>query len=200
MRLKFFLALFGLFTILLATANVRMMITYKLQQMTVENTFELPPTPLPQDVVNCTSQAPFKEIIIKGERHHGTNWITALLEQNVPRMRVKQNRMIHIGWKHGFLPPQGWGRPLERTDLLLVVTRDVFTWLPKMQSESYDPEQDKYKKMPFHDFIMRPYKARCQPIQSIKSKYQKEFCKSLVDYEIPDNKNMTKVSNSKERM
>ena len=169
-----------------------------------------------QDIIDCESQPPIQEIILKGERHSGTNWVTRLLEQNIKgtieadqqslaelmeqnvqnTIQVDQSS-LDIGWKHGFLPPLGWGRPLQQTDLLVVVTRDVFTWLPKMYHETYDPEMSVYQQdnMAFHKFIMRPYAARCQPLSNQKkngqSQYQKVFCKSLADYENLDEVSVT---------
>jgi len=124
----------------------------------------------------------YKEIIIKGERHSGTNWVRSILEKNVKKSVVVDQNSLDIGWKHGFLPPDGWGRPIEQDDLLIVVTRDVFTWLPKMYQETYDPEmREKGKRNTFHDFIRLEYTARCQPkLDNVKkhlSEYQIEFCK-----------------------
>jgi hypothetical protein len=94
-----------------------------------------------------------KEIIIKGERHTGTNWIESILRQNLyrsppvfhkrqngekvyKREKVERVKVFKdspkFGWKHGFLPPLGWGFPISESEVLLVITRDVFTWLPKM--------------------------------------------------------------------
>ena len=59
--------------------------------------------------INNASAAPFefKEIIIKGERHSGTNWITSILEKNVKEGITVNQESLDIGWKHGFLPPEG---------------------------------------------------------------------------------------------
>lgn len=126
----------------------------------------------------------YKEIIIKGERHSGTNWVRSILEKNVKKSILVDQTSLDIGWKHGFLPPDGWGRPIEQDDLLLVVTRDVFTWLPKMYIETYDPEmKGKKKGKSFHEFIRLEYTARCQPRLDDPKKhlstYQVEFCKKF---------------------
>jgi len=126
-----------------------------------------------------TPKYQFKEIIIKGERHTGTNWVRSILEKNVKGDIVVNQKSPDIGWKHGFLPPEGWGRPIEDNDLLLVVTRDAFTWLPKIHMESYDDTFNAKKTHArFNKFIRMPYTAACQPML-IRSKYQQAFCNKL---------------------
>ena len=126
-----------------------------------------------------TPKYQFKEIIIKGERHTGTNWVRSILEKNVKGDIVVNQKSPDIGWKHGFLPPEGWGRPIEENDLLLVVTRDAFTWLPKIHMETYDDTFNPRKMHArFNNFIRMPYTAACQPMQ-IRSKYQQAFCNKL---------------------
>ena len=56
---------------------------------------------------NASAPFEFKEIIIKGERHSGTNWITSILEKNVKEGITVNQESLDIGWKHGFLPPEG---------------------------------------------------------------------------------------------
>ena len=47
-------------------------------------------------------------------------------------------------------------------DTLLVITRDVFTWLPKMYEEGYDPIiNSKRDKLDFSAFIRAPYTNVC---------------------------------------
>lgn len=107
------------------------------------------------------------------------------MEKNVEKGVKANQTSLDIGWKHGFLPPLGWGKPIEENELLLVVTRDVFTWLPKMFSMTYDPDMDnKRKKMRFSDFIRTDYTARCHPLPQDKkyakqSHYQVPFCHSF---------------------
>lgn len=90
-----------------------------------------------------------REVVIKGERHTGTNWIESILRENIvrphvirrkpdetarkklPKVRVMRDSPF-FGWKHGFMPPKGWGQKLSDAEVLIVITRDVFTWLPKM--------------------------------------------------------------------
>ena len=68
---------------------------------------------------------------------------------------------------------------MEHNDLLMVVTRDVFTWLPKIYLETYDNTfSAKMFHARFNEFIRMPYTAACQPTQ-IRSKYQQAFCNEL---------------------
>lgn len=132
--------------------------------MTTQEQHSIQNTAYQQDTIDCASQPPYNKIILKGERHSGTNWVTRLPEQNGKSIMEFDQSSLDIGWKHGFLPPQGWGRPLEQIDLLVIVTRDVFTWLPKMYHEPYDPEINEHRKEKFYKFIMRSYVARCLPL------------------------------------
>jgi len=129
---------------------------------------------------HCSGKPGFKEIIIKGERHTGTNLMRSILQHNAKEGITVAQESLDIGWKHGFLPPQGWGRPLAADDLLLVVTRDVFTWLPKIFRESYDEIMKKKSRKGFSNFIRTEYGAMCQPLQNKShphlSNYQKKFC------------------------
>ena len=143
----------------------------------------IPIEPLPQE--QCASQPFIQQINIKGERHSGTKLVRALLEQNVKhRKRITIGNDFNDGWKHGFLPPEGWGKPYEPSELLLVVTRDVFTWLPKMFHEGYDSEMERLernRRVPFHEFLKSPYYAGVHPQHVGKSNkpkispYQKVF-------------------------
>ena len=100
-------------------------------------------------------------IVFRGERHSGTKWIKSILEQNVKRSIYINQDDPKYGWKHGYLPPLGWGERIPTDDkkptvLLLVVTRDVFTWLPKMYAEAYDSPTNNYRienKLTFSQFI-----------------------------------------------
>jgi hypothetical protein len=135
-----------------------------------------------------------QEVVIKGERHTGTNWIRHIVDQNVPdSVRVQQDSP-EFGWKHGFLPPRGWGRPLNsESQMLIVVTRDVFTWLQKMQKNTYDPFMNRYtssnnnrtkkrvsnaiQSREMSKFLRVEYGALCQPQPHLmKNGIQNEFC------------------------
>ena len=132
---------------------------------------------------HCTSPSPIQEIIVKGERHTGTNWIRHILAQNLPQtMRIPQDSS-EFGWKHGFLPPLGWGRPLDDPQMVVVVTRDVFTWLQKMKKQTYDPYMDPWtkKKISMARFLRVGYGAFCQPTpKRTENPIQLEFCNTFV--------------------
>lgn len=59
----------------------------------------------------------------------------------------------------GFLPPKGTeGQPFNpEIDTLIVITRDVFTWLSKMFDDSQDPIMNSKRKDGFSSFIRAPY-------------------------------------------
>ena len=69
----------------------------------------------------------------------------------------------------------------------MVVTRDIFTWLPKMYRESYDEDMNnKSHRMTFSKFIRTGYTARCFPLPGPTNKrhgkqsdYQVKFCSSI---------------------
>jgi hypothetical protein len=104
-----------------------------------------------------TKVSTINTIVFRGERHSGTKWIRSILEQNLKRSIYINQDDPKYGWKHGFLPPLGWGERIQSdTVLLLVVTRDVFTWLPKMYVEAYDKPTNKNrikKELTFSQFI-----------------------------------------------
>jgi len=90
-----------------------------------------------RDTTN-TTESTITTIVLRGERHCGTKWIRSILEQNLRRSMYINQDDPKYGWKHGFLPPLGWGERIETESvLLLVVTRDIFTWLPSKQNRSY---------------------------------------------------------------
>jgi hypothetical protein len=137
-----------------------------------------------RELPNHCDQPEFKEIIIKGERHCGTNLVRSILANNVKEGILVDQTSTDIGWKHGYLPPEGWGRPIEQDDLLIVITRDVFTWLPKIYKETYDKTFNrKIHHSKFPAFIEEPYTASCQPQyhqNEFHSVFQNKFCSSLV--------------------
>ena len=91
---------------------------------------------IPKTSYSCEDSEPFTEFVLVGERHTGTNFVTDIIEKNLKETlsHVKVNENIHQ-WKHGFL--DGYNFRLKKNQALLVITRDVFTWLPKMYKESY---------------------------------------------------------------
>ena len=103
-------------------------------------------------------------VIVKGERHSGTNLITRLLRHNTRRVEVDQSVVARrYGWKHGHWPPAGGtGVPFNATeDTVVVITRDAFTWLAKMNEEAYDPLVNARRKDGFSAFLRAPYANVC---------------------------------------
>ena len=125
------------------------------------------------------------EIVLKGERHSGTNWIRKIIWQNLKEnsMKIEMDSEA-FGWKHGKLYPDGWGKPLSQNEVLVVVTRDVFTWLPKMFEQAYDPIMNRKRGDGFSSYIRAPYGGICQPR---KAKACKEINKSGSQYETAEN-------------
>ena len=111
------------------------------------------------------------EIILKGERHSGTNWIRRIILENLKGESNIEQESNNFGWKHGFLAPIGWGEPLSENEILVVVTRDAFTWLPKMFRQPYDPIMAEKAKNGFSSFLRAGYSAECQPARSLCQKY-----------------------------
>jgi hypothetical protein len=99
------------------------------------------------------------EIVLKGERHSGTNWIRKIIWQNIQGENTIVRDSMH-GWKHGFLPPMGCCEPLSENEILVIVTRDVFTWLPKMMEETYDPIMNGKRGKGFSSFIRAKYEGK----------------------------------------
>lgn len=108
------------------------------------------------------------EIIIRGERHSGTNWISDIIRKNRYDVKILRDPYL-TGWKHGFLKPHEFGfmTPLKENHLLLVVTRDIFMWLPKFHRTTYCNKAMKGKQgvnsTTFSEFIRNPYQCECQP-------------------------------------
>lgn len=106
------------------------------------------------------------EIVLKGERHSGTNFIERILQFNTSNLNtiagVKGS--AKFGWKHAFLPPLGGkGRPFDpSTETLVVITRDAFTWLAKMMEQTYDPLMNAKRAGGFSAFLRASYTNICQ--------------------------------------
>ena len=106
------------------------------------------------------------EIIIKGERHSGTNWITSIIDKNLRGGKRKNfigTDSPRHGWKHGLYPPIGVGQPFSRDEVRVVVTRDAFVWLAKMKEDVYEPMFDPMRNQSFSDFIRSEYVSICFP-------------------------------------
>jgi hypothetical protein len=125
------------------------------------------------------------EIVLKGERHSGTNWIRKIIWQNIQGESMKiYMDSEDFGWKHGFLHPEAWGKPLSQNEVLVIVTRDVFTWLPKMMEQAYDPIMNRKRGQGISSYIRAEYGGICQPR---KAKSCIEFNKNGSQYETAGN-------------
>jgi len=127
-------------------------------------------------------QAP--KIILKGERHCGTNWIDYIIQHNAAHRRSVDSHLT--GWKHGFLYPVGFGMPLKANQVLIIITRDVFTWLPKMYGEPYDDIMKSKidSGMSFSEFIRTTYEADCHPNGNEMRRHRQKYmdhCKSPME-------------------
>ena len=87
-------------------------------------------------------------ITIRGEMSSGTNWIRQLINRNTNLLWILKPGLDmdgKYGWKHGY-----WNkRTLDDGDRLVVVVRDVFTWLPRMYAHHGHGKS-------FSDFIRAP--------------------------------------------
>lgn len=104
-----------------------------------------------------------RSLVIRGERHTGTHLLRKIVDSNTsPRnLKVIDHIASPYGWKHGFLPPKGWGVSLPSDAILLVITRDIFTWLPKMYKETYNSYMNSKRNLRFSDFIRAEYGTAC---------------------------------------
>jgi hypothetical protein len=108
------------------------------------------------------------EIVLRGERHSGTNWIRKIIsdnlviEESTNKTKILMDS-VDFGWKHGFLYPDGWGKPLSENEFLVIVTRDVFTWLPKIMKNAYDPIMNRKRGLGFSKYLREEYGGICQP-------------------------------------
>lgn len=60
------------------------------------------------------------EIVIKGERHCGTNWVTFIINKNLSEEAKNVIDTSFHGWKHGFYPPVGMGSPFSGDEVRVV--------------------------------------------------------------------------------
>lgn len=110
--------------------------------------------------VNVTALHPIQRIVsIRGERNSGTNLIRELINLNSINLTWRVNRCVDAdgvyGWKHGFLYPAD---KVRREDVVLVVARDAFAWLPSMYKAPYSRF---IQKMSFSRFLRTPFATEC---------------------------------------
>ena len=122
------------------------------------------------------------EIVMRGERHSGTNWIRKIMSDNLVIGESTNKTKIlmdseDFGWKHGFLYPDGWGKPISENEFLVIITRDVFTWLPKMFNNTYDHIMNRKRYLGFSKFIREESVGVCHEGRSTKPQRCREFNK-----------------------
>ena len=90
---------------------------------------------------NAASYRPLR-VLVNGERHHGTNWLTSLIQDNIAMgngLKTKEVSNIKYGWKHWefTLSPQHLNKLESENDVIVVLVRNPYQWLPKIFFESY---------------------------------------------------------------
>ena len=125
-------------------------------------------------------------VSIKGERHHGTNWVRQMINIACPTTAFIVNDKVDSdgawGWKHGMftfdLPPPNV--------LPLVLYRRIDTWLPHMARNTYEEKHRRTNgAVLIEDLISRPFPcslkldALCPPsgeynnaIKMLQAKYK----------------------------
>ncbi|WP_375688520.1 hypothetical protein [Pseudooceanicola sp. LIPI14-2-Ac024] len=85
-----------------------------------------------------------------GERSSGTNFVSALIGQNIP---VPESQIY--GWKHGF--PQFLVAPADVT--FVVVTRDALSWMKSMYRKPWHTSEA-MQRLSFQDFLRAEWDTR----------------------------------------
>ena len=114
----------------LVTRNINKSVEIRLERKTTETT-----------TISTTFSVPtrkVKKVIIRGERHSGTNWFRSLLSKNCPSLTFKLTKSSDIdskyGWKHAKLNLTS----IPEDELIVVITRDIKTWLPRLRLNTYE--------------------------------------------------------------
>jgi len=88
-----------------------------------------------------------KFIQIYGERSTGTNYLHHLLEQNIKGVKVGYK----FGWKHGFAKINKIKEEATDSDLILVITKEPYSWLVSMYKKPHHAPQ--MLKLSFSEFL-----------------------------------------------
>ena len=102
-------------------------------------------------------------VSVRGERHSGTKLARQLIDDNAYGLSPVFHRSTYsdeiYGWKHGFFHSDGQTHP---SDILLVISRDVFSWILSMFNEPYNMMFEE-GMTEFRTFLMGHYWAqKCQ--------------------------------------
>ena len=145
------------------------------------------------DVEARRAQSSAGAILVKGERHSGTNFLFALLRVNFGvAVRPFRAYEYHVGCeaaaqpsgdtnccsKHGF--PSGACVFSPPVAVLVAIMRSPYSWLAAMRRECYCDKEDrvKYRKMSFDAFLRAPLKlapayssasSRCHPTKGCEN-------------------------------
>ena len=101
----------------------------------------------------------FAAITIRGERNSGTNLVRSIIQANYATMpfELKDGDMDgKYGWKHGYIDIQNMRRYNASTDEIIVMVRDIWTWLVSTYMKSYIPGVNP-QRMTFSEFLRAPY-------------------------------------------
>lgn len=109
------------------------------------------------------------KVIIRGERHSGTNWFRALLTKNCPGLQYKLSKFKDIdskyGWKHAKLNLT----IIPQDELFIVLIRDTKSWLPRLRLNTYEKTPE--NNLPMVDFLNSPW----LPDKSVDDHYENVF-------------------------
>ena len=95
-----------------------------------------PSVKLSSSSFRCEDTGPFNEIVLRSERHMGSNFVNQIIKSNMIQGPRCCKDTAPLGqWKHGFL--DGYNFRLNITQVLVVLSRDIFMWLPKLYNDSY---------------------------------------------------------------
>ena len=99
-------------------------------------------------------------VTIRGERNSGTNWARQLVLKNADVQWMESKNHDYedgrYGWKHAFLSDDNIKKINEENAILIVIYRDIFSWLISTYKRSYC-KGFSAKEMSFSKFIRHKY-------------------------------------------
>ena len=114
-----------------------------------------------------------RAVLINGERHHGTNWMGSLVDDNllIPNAITKDDvwsRRLTFrewinqiyGWKHWEFPLEYVPMLEQHNHVLVVMLRNPYVWLPKMYAVPYNTIGWPPKNLNFQCWLSEPYRER----------------------------------------
>ena len=98
---------------------------------------------------------PLNSIKIFGERHTSTNAISKFIKINFD---LKHLDYSFLGWKHRMAPSATEWQKFDLTHTLIIVTtRNPYTWLKAMHREPYNQHMPSLKGLPFEIFLRHSF-------------------------------------------